>query len=203
MLKSIHRRKPGHATVVAYLALFIALGGVSWGVATGSIDSREIKNNSVRGKDVRNRSLSGRDIAANRIGGGAVTEATLGTVPRAAAADNADRLGGLTAAQLKLACPGGTTPRVGTCFETTTASTTFDDAVNTCSNRGRRLPTFAELNQFAAGGNVSPAGEWTSSVYEASGELRAVLVNNLGGESFAAVNAPDNRPYRCVVSPTN
>ena len=48
---------------VALLALFVALGGVSYGLASGSIDSREIKNNSVRGKDLRDRTISTRDIA--------------------------------------------------------------------------------------------------------------------------------------------
>jgi hypothetical protein len=36
------------------LALFVALGGTSYAVATGSIDSREIKNSTVRSKDIRN-----------------------------------------------------------------------------------------------------------------------------------------------------
>jgi len=47
---------------VATLALFIALGGVSYGVATGSIDTREIRDNTVRGKDVRNGTLSAFDL---------------------------------------------------------------------------------------------------------------------------------------------
>lgn len=44
------------------VALFIVLGGTSYAVATGSIDSREIKDNSVRGKDIRNGTVSGTDI---------------------------------------------------------------------------------------------------------------------------------------------
>ena len=38
--------------VVALLALFISLGGVSYGVATSSIDSRDIRNDSLKGVDV-------------------------------------------------------------------------------------------------------------------------------------------------------
>ena len=48
--------------VVALLALFISLGGVSYGVATDSIDSREIKNGSVQSRDIRNDSLKGVDV---------------------------------------------------------------------------------------------------------------------------------------------
>ena len=51
-----------HGTVVAYAALFMTLGGTSYAVATGSIDSREIKNNTVRSKDVRNNEIRSRDV---------------------------------------------------------------------------------------------------------------------------------------------
>lgn len=51
------------ATVLAGLALFISLGGVSYGVATGSIDSREIQNGTVQSRDVRDGALKGRDVA--------------------------------------------------------------------------------------------------------------------------------------------
>lgn len=62
-------RKPSPALVIACLALFVSLGGVGYAAATGSIGSREIRNNSVRGKDVRNNSLSGRDIANASLSG--------------------------------------------------------------------------------------------------------------------------------------
>jgi hypothetical protein len=63
--------------VVALLALFIALGGVSYGVATGSIDSREIKNGSVQSRDVRNDSLMGVDVENNTLGGGDIAAGTI------------------------------------------------------------------------------------------------------------------------------
>jgi len=50
------------ATVLAGLALFVSLGGVSYGVATGSINSREIQNGTVQSRDVRDGALQGRDI---------------------------------------------------------------------------------------------------------------------------------------------
>ncbi len=51
-----------------FLALFIVLGGSSYAVANGSIDSREIKNNSIRSKDVRDRTLTHRDINRSTLG---------------------------------------------------------------------------------------------------------------------------------------
>ena len=69
-----------HSTVAAYTALFLTLGGTSYAVASGSIDSREIKNNTVRSKDmrnndirssdVRNRSLLARDFKQGQLPGG-------------------------------------------------------------------------------------------------------------------------------------
>ena len=61
-MKRLNPRRPSPATVIASLALFLSLGGVSYGLATGSIDGREIKNGTIRGPDVRNGTLSSRDL---------------------------------------------------------------------------------------------------------------------------------------------
>jgi hypothetical protein len=53
-VKSILRRRPSAALAISMVALFVSLSGVSYGVATGFIDSREIKNNTIRGVDIRN-----------------------------------------------------------------------------------------------------------------------------------------------------
>jgi hypothetical protein len=55
-------RRVSPATVLAGLALFVSLGGVSYGVATGSINSREIRNGAIQSEDVRDGGLQGRDI---------------------------------------------------------------------------------------------------------------------------------------------
>ena len=61
-MNALRRYRPRHATVVAYLALFIALGGTSYAVATGSIGSPQIKDNSVRSKDIRNNEVRSKDV---------------------------------------------------------------------------------------------------------------------------------------------
>jgi hypothetical protein len=117
-MKRLIAYRPTPAFAVAIVALFVSLGGVSYGFATGSIDSREVKNKSLRGKDLRantitareikRRSLDGTDIKINRVGGNAVKEEVLesgkiGKVPSAGSADSATdagRVGGKTAAQL-------------------------------------------------------------------------------------------------------
>ena len=71
---SVRSTVPSPAMVVASLALFGALGGVGYAAATGSIDGREIKDNSVGSADVRNGALQGRDAGGNAFGGRAVNE---------------------------------------------------------------------------------------------------------------------------------
>jgi hypothetical protein len=112
-VKRIAALRPSPALVIACVALFVALGGVSYGLATGSIDSREISNNTVRSKDIRDNSVytrdirnndvrdidirngtvKGRDLAKRTITGDNVNMAKLGQVPDAAA------LGGVAASQ--------------------------------------------------------------------------------------------------------
>ena len=97
-MERILRYRPSPAIVVALIALVFATGGVSYGVATGSVDSRELKNNTVRTKDirnghvrtvdVRNNDLRGADILDGTLTGNDINEGTLGTVPNA---DNATK----------------------------------------------------------------------------------------------------------------
>jgi len=63
------------------MSLFVALGGVSYGVATNSIDSREIKNGSVRNVDFKKGTLRGNEAKPDGFGGGAIKESTLGKIP--------------------------------------------------------------------------------------------------------------------------
>jgi hypothetical protein len=117
-VKSILRRRPSPALVIALIALFISLSGVAYGVATGSIDSREIKNNTIRsrdlrnndirtrdlrnneirGRDVRNSTVQGRDVALNTLTGDDINESRLGRVPSATSATSADTAASATSA---------------------------------------------------------------------------------------------------------
>lgn len=76
-MRKLFSRRPSPALAVAFAALFVSLGGVSYGVATGSIDSREIRDGSIQGKDVRERTLSGTKILQDKVGPNAVKEESL------------------------------------------------------------------------------------------------------------------------------
>jgi hypothetical protein len=79
-------KRPKHATVVAYLALFAALAGGAYAAATvnsgdvvnNSLKSVDLKNNAgVKGTDVKNSSLRGNDIANDSVTGADVKESSL------------------------------------------------------------------------------------------------------------------------------
>lgn len=85
MLAKLRIHRPSHATVVAYLALFVALGGSAYAVAA------------ITGKDIRNRSITRVDIKKNGLTGREILERALGRVPRARRAGTANNA--LTALQ--------------------------------------------------------------------------------------------------------
>ena len=141
------RQRLTYANVMATIAVFIALGGSSY--AALQIDSGEIANNSVRSVDVRNRTLSDRDVKRNGLTGRSIRESRLDRVPHAR---EADRLGGMTAADLLLKCPEGTFLIADVCVETTPRSAVpYGAAVAACATSeptrspGRRLATYGEL----------------------------------------------------------
>jgi hypothetical protein len=61
------RGKLTYANVMATIAVFVALGGSSYAITQGSVDSRAIKDSAVRSVDVKNRTLRDGDIRSNTI----------------------------------------------------------------------------------------------------------------------------------------
>src|SRR5215210_1714539 len=140
-----------YANLVASLALFVALGGVSYAairVGTGSIinnsvRTQDLRNNDIRGKDIRNRTIQNRDILTNTILGQQVRESTLSKVP------DADRLDGQDSTSFRVGCPSGTQRHAGGCIESSPrGGGTYADAARTCGVAGRRLPNADELGSF-------------------------------------------------------
>ena len=65
MLAKFLSYRPRHATVVAYLALFVALGGTSY--AAIIVTGQNVKDGSLTGKDVRNHSLATKDLSKRTV----------------------------------------------------------------------------------------------------------------------------------------
>src|SRR5918996_5174590 len=105
MRHRLPRLRPSPALAIAMIALFLSLGGVSYGLATGSITGREIKNETIRSRDVRNGKLLGKDLKRATVGPREVRESRLGTVPSAATVD------GHNLARIDYRVPAGTPTR--------------------------------------------------------------------------------------------
>jgi hypothetical protein len=170
---SILRRRPSPALVISMIALFVSLSGVSYGVATGFIDSREIKNNEirsldirnnevrtrdlrnneVRGIDIRNSTVQGRDIALNTVTGEDINETTLGKVPSATAADTATSASGVDTLKI---IPRTTVPESATPTPVTLATHGPLTLTGRCDANGAateaKLAVSTTENNSAAGG---------------------------------------------------
>ncbi len=101
MSKSI-RKRLSYANLVASLALFVALGGVSYAAvaAKNSVRSSSIRNGEVKAADIKNAA-----VTSAKIRDGHVAAADVNATFRADL-DDASTLGGLSAAQL-IAAAGG------------------------------------------------------------------------------------------------
>jgi hypothetical protein len=113
MMSSLLNRRiprPSAALVVAFAAMFTALGGT--GYAALMITGANVANGSLTGADIENGSLGGKEMKPDTLKGSRIKESTLGTVPsaeHAATADsatnatnaaNADTLDGIDSANL-------------------------------------------------------------------------------------------------------
>ncbi|MBA3264263.1 MAG: hypothetical protein H0T69_17705 [Thermoleophilaceae bacterium] len=207
-MKSILRRRPSPALVIACLALFVSLSGVSYGVATGFIDSREIRNNTVTGTDVRNNTLrtfdirnnevrgfdirnstiQGRDVAFNTLTGADISEEGLAKVPSAAQADTASALTALkTVAPTSLA-EGAAPITLATHGPLTLTAACEADGLNT---EGKLRVQTTEANSAAGGSAGAPAGTATNNpvVEPGDGAVSVVEVADVPAGSRSVADA--------------
>ena len=119
---NLRRFRPSPAMVVASIALFVAVGGVSWAAATigtddiknGAVTKKKIDRKAVTTQKIKKKAVTTKRIADqavttdkiadsavngakvedNSLTGSEIDESTLGTVPNAS---NADQLGGVGA----------------------------------------------------------------------------------------------------------
>lgn len=175
-------RRPSPSMAVACVALFVALGGVSYGVATGSIDGREIKDRSITNKDFKNGTLRGNEAKPDGFGGAAIKEATLGPVPSANGANGLARAAVVSPAGAVVRSFGGATAtRTGT----GRYAVIFTSNVQNCVY-------VATVGDEAAGG----PGSGTVSVATLQTNPNAVDVRTAN----AANNAPENHSFHLIVT---
>lgn len=214
-----------YANVVATLALFVALGGTT--VAATKLHGSQIKKGTITGKQIRTGSVPGNDLRRDSVTGRQVKEASLGVVPRAAAAvraevadragmattaetaANANRLEGRTAASFLDRCGEGMRAYAGVCFELMArTSNTWPAAAKICGDAGGRLPRLDELEGFRQLPGITLDGtEHTANFFDMNGP-------STGGEFTAGINdagtlssgfsyGVSHGKYRCVMPMSN
>jgi hypothetical protein len=80
-----HFSRPSHGTVVAYLALFVALGGTSVAAVTlakNSVKSKHIVNGQVKRADIRNNAVNSAKVADGSLLAGDFAAGQLSTGPQ-------------------------------------------------------------------------------------------------------------------------
>ena len=193
------RQRLTYANVMSTIAVFIALGGSSY--AALRLDGSEIQNRSIKGTKLERNTLTGRHIKETR----------LGVVPRAR---RANRVGGLTARDLKVKCPTGTFPTSDVCVETAPrAAASYGVAVLECADSGRpvgpgrRLPTHGELRAALAAVPLAAGGELTSEVLPSNTSSGAVdvlyVTDAIGSVAITANTGVGAKAFRCVADPLN
>jgi hypothetical protein len=160
MLGKLRSRRPSHATVVAYLALFVALGGTA--IATHeTILSSDIVDGEVKTPDLATNAVTNPKLGANAVGTGKVLDNNL---------QGADLLNG-TVATADLANRAVTPTKVGTI----PAGRVTKVSNQTVPRQGNRQLAF-DFEEFDTAGLFNPANNSRlrapiSGVYDVSAEV--------------------------------
>jgi hypothetical protein len=198
-VRSKLRQHLTYANVMATLAVFIALGGSSY--AALKISGKSIERRSIPAKKLKRNSLTGKEIRETRLN-------------RVPLAKNADRLGGFSAAELRVRCPDDTFPIADVCVERAPhPASAYGSAILEClrvgtpAGPGRRLPTHGELRAALGAVPLAPGGELTSEVYPSSadpGRLDVLyVIDQVGGVAVTPNTAAGGKAFRCVADPLN
>jgi hypothetical protein len=163
-------RRPSHATVVAYAALFVALGGTA--IAASQIGSKDIKRDAVKSKQIDAAAVRKNEIKDNAVRGEKVKDDTL----------SGDDIDEATLTNVDAATLGGKPPSSyltslvymktsGTGPGTLLASGYFSDSVS-CDNGDVALsggPTGVTAPSLLV--NSTPAGQttWTVTISKNGG----------------------------------
>ena len=215
--------------VVAYLALFIALGGTAV-AAKPMLTGADIQDGTINSADLRDRdsttyagpSIQAIDVEANSLTGAEIDEASLGKVADAdkldgkdsadflgatAKAADSDKLDGLDSTDLKSdGCPTGYVWDGSICWENVDESGyTLAGGANKCRLDGGRLPLFSEFEALAKSGIALVGGtilDWTAN--SAGNDTSIYIDNGTDSENMDGVRANSTSSYaRCVHAPVN
>ena len=90
-MRNVRRLRPSPALVISTIALFVAIGGISWAAAT--IGTNDIKNNAVTAKKLHKKAVTTKKIKNNAVNGSKVRPNAIGSSEIATGAVGADVVG--------------------------------------------------------------------------------------------------------------
>jgi hypothetical protein len=191
----MRRFRPSHATVVAYVALFVALGGTAMAAVVITSNSQVAKGTisghhppSGKHANIIAGSVNGKDVAANSLTGADIKQPTLTKLD-----DNCHFRGALLG-RLCADSDGVVRPFLG--------------AMSHCADNGLRLPDTGEAYLLAKNHDVPgvDTGEyfWTSDNAAASNVASNIAVAVVDeGADVTFAYSDTNRETVCVETPTD
>ncbi len=258
-LRSRLRRHLSYASVMATIAVFVALGGVGYAATTisgnklikGTVGAGKLKPGTLTSAQVKADSLTGSVIDESTLtivpsaqsatsattaatagsadtarsattaqsattAGSAETAKSAGTAEHALSADtatsattatsadsaltaaNADTVEGVSAEQLKVACPAETELFGGMCWdEDVQPGKNWIAASRACGDAGGRLPSLSELVAYVLGNTEVDAETWTGEVAAIGFESEEIPFTRAEASS-ATATALTILGYRCL-----
>jgi hypothetical protein len=168
-----------YANVMSTVAVFVALGGVSYAVST-------LPANSVGTKQLRKHSVTSVKLSPRTV------------------APNARRLRGHAASFYVLHCRRGTLHILDGCYEPNERSANnYFGANESCLDVGGRLPTVGELQELHDHMTI-PGPEISYDVTFINGTQEYLTAPGAGGNhGYAAAPLTTTMPYRCYFAPSN
>ena len=187
-------------TVIALLALFLALGGsavAATQLGANTVGDAQIRPGAVGKTELRNAAVTGIKVADQSLTGADINAATLAKVPHATDAD--------TAGGHAVGCPAGTVPVITLCVETDLRPQgRLVEAIADCAVEDRRLPTLAELVALSTLNVALAKPELTGDVFFDKDVITATVLTGSTSELHPdRVAAADKVAYRCVAGRVN
>jgi hypothetical protein len=207
--------RPQPATIIAFLALLVALGGSAIAqhqnrphkvkLGKNSVGPRQLKSKAVTTGKIANNAVTGAKVAKETLTGDDIKVGGLPPVPNAIEANhakNADTLGDNHSAS----CPGGTTLIRGLCFDLALNPPVagIKAASNACAGKGGFLPStmmlYSVRNVINLGTGVPPDHAIADSYFSNTTGVNYEALTVDGSGKIAEFDNIDNglTKYICV-----
>lgn len=227
MRQGIWRQSP--ALVLAVVALFVALGGTVYAAKQARLNGKTIRVKSLPGNRLKPRSvpanrlkpgvLKTATVLPGQLTGADINELTLGQVPSAAHAGEADfarsagdaktavdAVNAVNAQKVNgygAGCKPGTRLFAGACWQSSPSPAALSAplAAAECATQGGTLPDALHLAAFAKqpGVNLHEGNEWSGDIPVYSGpDTYGVATVSPAGTIISVISTATRR-YRCVI----